>query len=87
MRAELAAGPGPGHRTRVTGPFGTIKRSGGSTQATFDGHPLYTFAGDTGPGQNRGNGLNAFGGLRHEVTTSGSALASSSSSGSGSGGY
>jgi ABC-type oligopeptide transport system substrate-binding subunit len=66
---------------------GTIKRSDGSTQATFDGHPLYTFVGDTAPGQAKGNGLNAFGGLWHEVTTSGSAPAGSSSSGSGGGGY
>ena len=47
----------------VTGRFGTITRSGGSAQATFNGHPLYTFAGDTAPGQAKGNGLNAAGGL------------------------
>ena len=70
----------------VSGTFGTIKRSDGSVQATFDGHPLYTFAGDTAPGQNKGNGLNAAGGLWHEITTSGTAPAGSSTSGS-SGGY
>ena len=70
----------------VTGTFGTIKRSDGSVQATFDGHPLYTFVGDTAPGQAKGNGLNAAGGLWHEVTTSGTAPAGSSSSGSGGGG-
>jgi hypothetical protein len=78
---------GPATAPGVTGPFGTIKRSNGSTQATFDGHALYTFVGDTGPGQNKGNGLNAFGGLWYEVTTSGSAPADSSSSGTDSGGY
>ena len=78
---------GPATAPGLQGPFGTIKRSDGSTQATFDGHPLYTFVGDTAPGQAKGNGLNAFGGLWHEVTTSGSAPAGSSSSGSGSGGY
>jgi predicted lipoprotein with Yx(FWY)xxD motif len=77
---------GPATAPGVTGPFGTIKRSDGSTQATFDGHPLYTFVGDTAPGQAKGNGLNAFGGLWHEVT-SGSAPAASSSSGSGAGGH
>ena len=71
----------------VKGTFGTIKRSGGATQATFDGHPLYTFVGDNAPGQAKGNGLNAAGGLWHEVTTSGSASAGSFSSGSGGGGY
>jgi predicted lipoprotein with Yx(FWY)xxD motif len=70
----------------VKGTFGTIKRSDGSVQATFDGHPLYTYVGDTAPGQAKGNGLNLSGGLWHEVTTSGSAPAGSSSSGSGGGG-
>jgi predicted lipoprotein with Yx(FWY)xxD motif len=77
---------GPATASGVTGTFGTIKRSDGATQATFDGHPLYTFVGDTAPGQAKGNGLNAAGGLWHEVTTSGTASAASSSSGS-AGGY
>src|SRR5580700_2837741 len=38
---------GPATAAGVTGTFGTIKRSDGSVQATFDGHPLYTFVGDT----------------------------------------
>ena len=73
MRAELAAGKGPATASGVKGTFGTIKRSDGSAQATFDGHPLYTFVGDTAPGQAKGNGLNAAGGLWHEITTSGTA--------------
>ena len=77
---------GPVTAAGVTGKFGTIKRADGSVQATFDGHPLYTFAGDTAPGQAKGNGLNAAGGLWHEVTTSGTAPAGTSSSGSGGGG-
>jgi predicted lipoprotein with Yx(FWY)xxD motif len=78
---------GPATASGVTGTFGTINRSDGSVQATFDGHPLYTFVGDTAPGQAKGNGLNAAGGLWHEITTSGTASAGSSSSGSGGGGY
>ncbi len=79
---------GPVTPAGVTGTFGTIKRSDGSVQATFDGHRLYTFAGDTAPGQAKGNGLNAAGGLWHEITTSGTAApAPASSSSSGSGGY
>ena len=77
---------GPATASGVKGTFGTIKRSDGSTQATFDGHPLYTFVGDTAPGQAKGNGLNALGGLWHEITTSGTAPAGSSTSGSGGGG-
>ena len=74
---------GPVTAAGVTGTFGTITRSDGSIQATFDGHPLYTFAGDTAPGQGNGNGVNAFGGLWHEITPSGTAPAASSSSGGG----
>ncbi len=66
----------------VTGTLGTITRPDGTKQATYDGHPLYTYAGDTAPGQNKGNGLNASGGLWHEVTVSGTAPASSPSTSS-----
>ena len=71
----------------VKGTFGTIKRSDGSIQATFDGHPLYTYVGDRAPGQAKGNGLNLSGGVWHEITTSGTAPAAGSSTGSGGGGY
>ena len=68
------------------GAFGTIKRSDGSAQLTFHGHPLYTFVGDKSPGQASGNGINAFGGLWHEATASGTAAPASAAS-SGGGGY
>jgi len=66
----------------LTGKLGTIKRPDGSTQATYNGHPLYTFIKDTGPGTDKGNGVNAFGGLWHALTASGSAAPASISSGS-----
>ena len=37
----------------VTGKLGTITRSGGSVQATYNGHPLYTYAADSAPGRPR----------------------------------
>ena len=74
---------GPVTATGVSGTFATITRANGSIQATFDGHPLYTYVGDTSPGQAKGNGLNAGGGLWTDVTPSGSAAAAGSSAGSG----
>ena len=72
----------------VTSPYTSIKRSDGSTQLVFDGHPLYTYIADTTPGTASGNGVNAFGGLWHEVPASGAAApASSASAGSGGAGY
>src|ERR1700739_817892 len=72
--------PVPGPATAgagVTGKLATIKRSDGSTQATYDGHPLYTYVGDTAPGQAKGNGLNLSGGVWHEMTVSGATAPSS----------
>jgi len=40
-------------------------------QVTYDGHPLYTYVGDSGPGQAHGNNLNLNGGLWYEVRASG----------------
>jgi predicted lipoprotein with Yx(FWY)xxD motif len=57
----------PAARHGVTGRLGTIARSDGTTQATYNGHPLYTYVGDTRPGQANGNNLNLNGGLWHEV--------------------
>jgi len=59
------AGPG------VTGRLGTIKRPGGAEQATYDGHPLYTYIGDSTPGQANGNKLDLNGGYWYEVRVSG----------------
>jgi predicted lipoprotein with Yx(FWY)xxD motif len=65
QKGPVTAGPG------VTGKLGTIKRADGSTQETYNGHPLYTYVGDTGPGQAHGNGINLNGGLWREITVSG----------------
>jgi predicted lipoprotein with Yx(FWY)xxD motif len=64
VKGPATAGPG------IPGKLGTIKRADGSTQATYDGHPLYTYVGDSAPGQARGNNLNLNGGLWHDVPVS-----------------
>lgn len=69
----------------LSGHLGTVKRANGQLQATYDGHPLYTYAADKSPGQASGNDLNASGGLWWAMTPSG-AKASTTSTSSGSGG-
>jgi predicted lipoprotein with Yx(FWY)xxD motif len=54
----------------VTGNLATITRADGSAQATYNGHPLYTYVGDHAPGQATGDGLDVNGGVWHEVTVS-----------------
>jgi predicted lipoprotein with Yx(FWY)xxD motif len=49
-----------GASKKPTGPvkLGTVKRpDGGKTQVTYKGMPLYTFSGDSAPGQANGNGV------------------------------
>jgi predicted lipoprotein with Yx(FWY)xxD motif len=72
----------------VKGKIGVITRSDGAKQATFDGHPLYTYVGDTAPGMAKGNGLNLSGGVWHDIVLSGSAApAPKNTKSSSSGGY
>jgi len=68
--------------------LGTITRSDGTKQVTYDGHPLYYFVGDSNPGTDSGQGSNSFGAKWWLVAPSGSAITGTvtvSSSGSGSG--
>jgi predicted lipoprotein with Yx(FWY)xxD motif len=52
---------------QLAGKLGTITRSGGVIQATYNGYPLYTYAQDMSPGQVLGNGV---GGVWHVITGS-----------------
>jgi predicted lipoprotein with Yx(FWY)xxD motif len=64
----------------LTGKLGTITRTDGVKQATYNGHPLYTFKADTAPGQTRGNDVNAFGAEWYAITVSPSGAATPSAS-------
>jgi len=52
-------------------------RSDGNKQATYDGHPLYTFAGDRKAGQTNGQGLSQFGGKWYVINVSGNQVTKS----------
>jgi len=64
VTGTTAAGQG------LPGKVATIKRTDGTEQLTYNGHPLYTYIGDSAPGQATGNNLNLNGGLWHEVPVS-----------------
>jgi predicted lipoprotein with Yx(FWY)xxD motif len=71
------------------GKLGTIRRPGRQLQATYDGHPLYTYAGDHARGQAHGNGIMGFGGRWHAVMLPGAGMTASpgTTSKGGGGGY
>jgi predicted lipoprotein with Yx(FWY)xxD motif len=77
------------------GDLGSIVRSDGTKQVTYNGHPLYYFIGDTGAGMTSGEGSSAFGAkwwlltpTGAELTTGGASSGSSTTSSSKSnGGY
>ena len=74
-----------------------IKRSDGSRQLSYNGHPLYRYVGDGKPGDTNGENLTAFGGKWDAVSKAGKVVTkapsttsgggSTSSSGGGSTGY
>ena len=64
MTGTAAASPA------LPGQVGTITRTDGSRQLTYNGHPLYTYIGHSAPGQARGNNLDLNGGLWHEALVS-----------------
>jgi predicted lipoprotein with Yx(FWY)xxD motif len=69
--------------------LGTTSRSDGSSQVTYNGHPLYLFIKDQKPGDVHGQGVTAFGASWFALTPSGnqaSAPASTSGGGASSGG-
>ena len=60
--------------------LGTITRSDGTKQVTYDGHPLYYYAGDSGAGMASGQGSDNFGAKWWLVSPAGSDVTASVSS-------
>ena len=54
---SVAAGTMPTAGPGVTGTLGTVTRSDGTHQVTYNGLLLYTYAGDSGPDQLNGQGI------------------------------
>ena len=57
----------------------TSARSDGAPQVTYNGHPLYLFAGDKKPGDTNGEGVNAFGGGWFALSPSGNQVSGQAS--------
>jgi Secreted repeat of unknown function len=53
---------------------GTVTRTDGSKQVTYEGHPLYHFVVDSGPGTTKGQGSDSFGARWWLVAPSGAAI-------------
>jgi predicted lipoprotein with Yx(FWY)xxD motif len=59
--------------------LGTVDRSDGSKQVTYNNHPLYLFSHDTAAGNVNGQGVNEFGALWWLLSPAGNALNTTSS--------
>ncbi|MGN6663350.1 MAG: COG4315 family predicted lipoprotein [Solirubrobacterales bacterium] len=72
----------PSGEGEMASQLGTTKRKDGTMQVTFAGHPLYTYAGDTEPGEANGNESTAFGGKWSALNESGEVVSGSAGGGS-----
>ena len=66
--------------------LGTVTRADGTMEITYKGHPLYYYAGDTGPATTKGQGSSNFGAKWWLVAPSGTAITAAASGQSSSGG-
>jgi predicted lipoprotein with Yx(FWY)xxD motif len=62
---------GPGIKASL---LATTHRTDGTVQVTYNKWPLYTWAGDSGPGQASGQGLNNLGGLWYVLSPDGATI-------------
>jgi predicted lipoprotein with Yx(FWY)xxD motif len=76
----VAAGTTPKGGPGTGGTFATITRTDGTLQVTYDGHPLYTFTGDSSAGATSGQNLTSDGGKWTVVTIGASGTSSPANS-------
>ncbi|HEY2536203.1 MAG TPA: hypothetical protein VGI24_04385 [Solirubrobacteraceae bacterium] len=62
---------GPGVKASL---LSSTRISGGKTQVTYAGHPLYLYSGDSGPGETSYVGESMFGGRWYALSASGGAV-------------
>ena len=58
----------------VASKLGTTQRKDGKAEVTYNGHPLYYYAGDEKPGDTAGEGLNDFGAMWDVLSTTGKGI-------------
>jgi predicted lipoprotein with Yx(FWY)xxD motif len=68
LLASGAVKPGP---QVMASQLGTTKRTDGTTEVTYNGHPLYYYAADSKAGDTTGQGLNQFGAAWYVVARNG----------------
>jgi predicted lipoprotein with Yx(FWY)xxD motif len=78
----IAPDPLPTSLPDVSGDIGSTTRTDGSKQLTIAGHPVYTYSGDTAPGDTNGQGLELNGGEWNVVSPAGSPVTDEASSSS-----
>lgn len=76
VHGKLVAGAGASSSL-----LATTALSGGARQVTYDGHPLYYYAGDEVPGQTNGQALDQFGAAWFAVSPAGKAITSAGAAG------
>jgi predicted lipoprotein with Yx(FWY)xxD motif len=84
LRANGKATVGSGVNASL---LGTTSRSDGSAQVTYNGHPLYLFAGDEKPGDTEGQGVDAFGAKWYVVSPAGNLISGTGANSGGGIGY
>jgi predicted lipoprotein with Yx(FWY)xxD motif len=77
----IAEGKPSAGESAMSAQLGTTRRKDGNMQVTYAGHPLYTYAGDTAPGEANGNESTAFGGKWSAMDEAGEAVGGTATGG------